>query len=742
MSTPVTSKSKFRPAAIIAYLAVLGRIVVAPLLLMAFVIKSKYATDGKVFIDVGESYFAFSQMDPVMTAGCAECNIGCYKTFMQLLTFKGSALMSKPAYEELYTFSMNYDESVLTAEMRALADAIEADPVANCMSGIDEWASPMTTIAGDPQFVIDAVRVLGISVLPQALNEAYAALKTRESCPTRWVLEAHIRLFKFQTVANSIAYASIPAADFNIFPEYTECRTFVPNDNSNSKLAFTTRGEDLVAVVPEILKLFPYSFNSSLKEVPRVVPATKTVYNAPTVMQALFRGYFGACRVCEVNTTGVYIEADCTVDPHWENYGLMLQSPDDIPVCSTTDVCVHNYYNSLWEFVALPDPTRYMRFSMAISVFRSRYADAVTLSALPGVVVVQILFMGMISLYQIMSQKRSVLLTQIWAYRCQNGRMQVIYLAQISYHLAHNSPLYLLGLTTGSLSLESIANLTLCFYAFSYSFINLMKARSGEQQLDRHFRLTWEIMQIFTTTAVGTLLYHNQETSLNFVMEQNGELLRKTTARGAKYCNLSDSCILFTVNLGVLMAIAAMTLGIVPFAISFWFRWRDKRRKRDAVAHKGDRYTVHDSGTLPAPVGSNKVVGEIDKEEQQETANDQADDSLTSFERHCLGTPFTTLFNDCDDFSHVVYHGRRASSVEAVLLTGFLFYGKNVYQAPAVLLLLVARLLPRSFLRTFNVLLIRWHLDPTTGTVSEPASCTWYTASAESYKLSSAVPIK
>ncbi|KAG3114082.1 hypothetical protein PI125_g6767 [Phytophthora idaei] len=167
----------------------------------------------------------------------------------------------------------------------------------------------------------------------------------------------------------------------------------------------------------------------------------------------------------------------------------MIQAPDDLPVCSTGDVCVHNYYNSIWEFVTGVDPSVNDRLTIAINVFRSRYADSVKLSMLPGIVVSQILVMGVISLYQVMSHKRSVLLTQIWAYTCQNGCMQMLYLAQITYHLITSSDLYNLGLVTGTLTTEALINLAFCFFVFSYSFVNLAKARSGEQQLARHFRL-------------------------------------------------------------------------------------------------------------------------------------------------------------------------------------------------------------------------------------------------------------
>ncbi|KAI9985916.1 hypothetical protein PInf_024707 [Phytophthora infestans] len=243
----------------------------------------------------------------------------------------------------------------------------------------------------------------------------------------------------------------------------------------------------------------------------------------------LLRSFFSGCRVRVVNTTGVYVED-----------GL----------CSTGDVCVHNMYNTVWEYtnsLAAADPTRVIQI---ISVFRSRYADTVALSMLPGAIVAQILLMGIVSLYQVMSSKRSVLLSQIWAYRCQNGRMQAAYLAQVMYHFAFNSDMYYLGLSTGTLSSASIMNLALSFFAFSYSFINVIKARAGEQALDRDFRLLWEVVILTATGCVAGVLSFFRYTSLSFIGDPNGDLLRLTSARGAKYCGLKDSCYVFIVNLG------------------------------------------------------------------------------------------------------------------------------------------------------------------------------------------------
>lgn len=103
--------------------------------------------------------------------------------------------------------------------------------------------------------------------------------------------------------------------------------------------------------------------------------------------------------------------------------------------------------------------------------------------------------------------------------------------------------------------------------------------------------------------------------------------------------------------------------------------------------------------------------------------------------------PFIKLFYDCDDIAYVTYNGKHCSTVEALLLTGYVFYGANIYQASSVLLLVAARLLPRQLLRTFNVLILHWHLDPVHGTTTHALSCTWYAASDEKHTLNWITPV-
>ncbi|KAE9289739.1 hypothetical protein PF008_g25815 [Phytophthora fragariae] len=718
-----------------AALVVTGRIVVAPLLVLIIFTTTNYMNGATFFIESKDSYFAFNERDLVMTGGCTGCHIPCRRALFLLNTFNHEALKSKPMFEDLYT-ATSWDYSVISADALALGDALDTSG-AICTGGVNEWGSPNTVVTTSAEELLQVITVLNLSVAPQMIAELEKGVELKAECTTKWAIIALIHLFQFQTVKDSAEYSSIPAADFNVFPEYTEYRPTVSNDNIvGAKLALGTNGEDLLAVVPDLLKQFPYGFDSSLPALSRSMAAHNTYHPAKTVLQSLFRGYYAGCRVREVNTTGVYIEAACTPVQRWETYGLMIQSPDNIPVCSTTNVCVHNYYNSLWEWIQELDSSVEGRVAEYINVFRNRYADTVALSVLPGMVMVQMLLMGVISLYQIMSHKRSVQLTQIWAYRCQNGRMQVVYLAEVTYHLIFSSDLYYLGLATGTLTVEAVANLTFSFFVFSYTYINLLKARSGEQQLDRHFRLTWETMQILITPCVAALLMSVRETSLSFVVNWNGELLRKTTARGAKYCKLNDSCILMNVNLAVVVLAISTALGLIAFAASFVIQkrsqhWENVRSFASSVSRRtSSSYAVRDASRRPSQgpaITLDKVVKPVQ--------------ALTTFEQHCLGCPFTKLFNDCDDFAYMTFVGKRCTTVEALLLTGYLFYGQHVYQAGSVVLLLMARLIPRKLLRTFNVLLIRWHMDPEDGSLTHALPCTWFHASNENYKLSEATPV-
>ncbi|GMF37472.1 unnamed protein product [Phytophthora lilii] len=127
--------------------------------------------------------------------------------------------------------------------------------------------------------------------------------------------------------------------------------------------------------------------------------------------------------------------------------------------------------------------------------------------------------------------------------------------------------------------------------------------------------------------------------------------------------------------------------------------------------------------------------------ERQDVTHSVEHELLTTFEEHCLGGKFVRLFRDCEDMAYTTSKGKRCMTVEAILLSGYLFYGQHVYQATSVVLLLAARVIPSKIIRTFNILLIRWRIDPLEGTLSYPLSCTWYNASNESYKLTELTPV-
>ncbi|KAE9280286.1 hypothetical protein PF001_g24309 [Phytophthora fragariae] len=430
----------------------------------------------------------------------------------------------------------------------------------------------------------------------------------------------------FPSTVGDANFGKLSAVDINIFPDYAECRPTVKIDDS------------LIC-----LTLFPYSFSSSLPLVSRRVPAGVKKYQ-PSLN--LFFAHTSVVVVC----------------------------------ASTGGVCIHNYFNSLWEWLNYVSEDQPARAGMVVNSFRIRYGDTVPIDILPVLVVAQILLMGIVSFYQVMSHKRSVLLTQIWAYRCQNGRMQVVYLAQIVFY----SDLYMIGLVTGTLTGESIANLTCCTFALSYSFINLLKARSGEQQLDRHFRLTWETMQLVTTIGVGSILL---SVPFESIITKNAEILRKTSARGAKYCGLNDSCILFTVDIATVIAVLALCLGAAALIIAFVVTKVTTKassvvRSTDQVFEEVQNFKDDDS------LQNTRYLAASEKKQATTCAD------LTTFEKHCIGVPFRRLFRDCDDISFVMYNGKRCTTVEALLLTGHLYYGEHVYEASSAILLLLARLVP------------------------------------------------
>ncbi|POM58595.1 Hypothetical protein PHPALM_36739 [Phytophthora palmivora] len=710
--------------------------------LLVVFMSTSYLSHSNVLKLVDESIYAFTEQDPTMAGGCSGCLSVNKICLLKYSIFNQDAIIGATTFKSFAGRKADvslYDFSPLSQAALDLGEKLDAKGV-YCQSGVNEWGSMTAGIAGSAEDILNVVTTLNLNIAPQFRRELEIAVAGNAPCESGWNIYTITRLFLYPTVKGSANFASIPGIDFNVFPDYTECRPNVVVDDSlvGSKLALDTSGENLLAVIPDILKLFPFNFKSSIPAANRLVAAGTTKFGAETVLQPLFKGYYGGCRVREVNTTGVYIEDTCTTSKRWTTYGLMIHSPDDIPMCSTGDVCIHNYYNSIWEWVNYVNADNPTRIGMNLNTFRSRYADTVSLSVLPGIVVMQMLLMGMISLYQVMSHKRSVLLTQIWAYRCQNGRMQVVYLAQITYHIIYNSDLYMLGLATGTLTVESVMNLTCCIFAFSYAFVNLAKARSGDQQLDRHFRLTWETMQIVITSVVAAILLSVRQTPLEFITANNGEILRKTSARGAKYCGLNDSCVVYKTNMIVFITIFSVGLGIVAAISSLIVK---RLSPKVTIAVRSARMSLSGQSAMQSRKSIHNPNTTSDTVLKKKSVSGEPNDHLTSFERNCIGGPFRKLFRDCDDMAYVMYKGKRCTTVEALLLTGYLYYGEHIYQASSVMLLLLARALPRKVLRTFNMLLLRWHVDKATGVLTQVLSCPWYAASKENHALSGAMPV-
>ncbi|KAI9979514.1 hypothetical protein PInf_005762 [Phytophthora infestans] len=539
-----------------ACLAVFGLTVVGPIVLLLLFTATNYLSPDATFLITSDnSFFAFTERDLSMAGG--------HRLFGDLS---------------------------LGADAIALGESLDTSD-ALCQSSVNEWGSAMNVLTGTAQQVMDVITTLNLSISMQTRRELELGIERAKECVTTWSIMALPRLFLYPMDLNSTGFAEIPAVAINIAPDITECRPDVPMDYTllGSKMALDTNGRDLLAVVPEALILFPYSFSSTMAPVSRSVQASETKYEVTSVLEPLLHAYYGGCRVHEVNSSGVFIESTCEISEHWASYELMVQSPDDMPLCSTSDVCIHNYYNSQWEWVSETSTAKPNRVAMYMNTFRSRYADKVGISVLPGIVVMQIFVMGMVSLYEVMSHKRSVLLTQIWAYRCQNGKTQVVYLAEVAYHLHYNSDLYLLGFSTGTLTTESLANLTCCFYAFSYSFINLAKARSGDQQLDQHFQLTWEATQVVITACVVTTLRVVQRNPLESILSTNAEILRKTSALGAKYCGLNDAFIMFTINAPTMITLLSTLLGLLAVTTSMLVKKTSPKVKRAVLLSRGSQ---------------------------------------------------------------------------------------------------------------------------------------------------------
>jgi hypothetical protein len=682
------------------------KVIVAPIILIVICVNTQYIKAPYMFRAASESYLGYSIEDSELTYSCPECAIGCEQTVLLLSHFGSDALMGKPAFSTLLTSELA--NTTLSASEESLAKALDGKS-AICAAGSTDRDELVLFIAALPPLIVDTIDTLGLSISEDMMAEITDS--STQNSTDRWVIEARLKSFWFQPIPHINEYSSILAADLTLFPEKTKTRSVVWYDQTvNLTRSFALEGTDSTSNAPTTLRLFPYNFNCTINIISRnVVPVGEKSTSTDTIVQPQLRAYYGGCPVRLVNTTGIFTDLNCEISSNWIDYGLMLQGPNNIPLCSTDGTCVHNYYNSQWEWVSTTESTN---VQMAYNSIRSRYADKVEMSVLPGLVVMQILVMSMLSMYQVMGQKQSVILSQIWAYRCQNGRMQAVYLLQIAYHLYQSSDIYYLALGTGTMSIEAAWNLTFCVLAFSYSFVNILKSRTGEQQLDRYFRLSWELVLLIVTAIVVNALLQARYTSLKYILDSNSQTLYKTSTEGAKRCKLTDSCIVFKINIAVVIALVSLLFWAFTSFLSYVLRTRhDPHPVRDflgwlsswkpSTAPRKPRMSISSSGPIVELPGA------------------------TTFESYCIGEHFRFMFNDCEDISHVKVGAHKVPSAEAVLLAGFVYRGKYLYRADDVILLLFTRFLPNFILRTFNVLIVRWMVDPKTYVVSKPTVCLW-----------------
>ncbi|RLN26839.1 hypothetical protein BBO99_00000037 [Phytophthora kernoviae] len=704
-------KGGLRYDAIAVMVVMSFKVLVAPIILVAICVNSPYLQSPYVFRAASESFLGYEKMDAGVTYGCPDCGVSCELAVLQLAQFKHDPMMGKPAYGTLRTNSFEDYNSTLSAEVAALIAELESSS-AVCGDGTSDWDESLTFISASANLIVKAVQVLGLPVSNDMIAEVTAA--ATGSCSARWTIEAKLKTFMFQPIPHINEFSSILAADLTIFPESFECRKVVAYDlDTKLTRAFVSEGLDQTRNAPTTLRLFPYNFPCVINVVGRTVAPVSDVESTDVVVQPMLRGYYGGCFVHLVNTSGIYIDEECEISSLWIDYGLMLQAPDDIPLCSTEGVCVHNYYNSQWEWVSTKAGPN---IEMSYNTIRARYADKVEMSVLPGIVIMQILVMSMLSMYQVMSQKQSVLLSQIWAYRCQNGRMQAMYLLQIAYHLYRESDTYYLALGTGTMSVECVWNLTFCVMAFSYSFVNIVKSRTGEQQLDRHFRLSWEMVLLIVTAIVANMLISIRYTSLSYIFDLNARSLLRSSPEGATVCKLTDSCIVFRVNIAIVIAAFAMVVWGLTAIIAYVLRTRNDPHPIEDCKSWFISWKVAFEVTLRPPPKT-KMAKALSHSASLVNLAD-----ATSFECYCIGEHFRFMFNDCEDISHVKKGHMRVPTAEAVLLSGFVYRGKYLYRADDIILLLFTRFAPNFILRTFNVLIVRWDVNPTTYAVSRPTT--------------------
>ncbi|KAE8962665.1 hypothetical protein PR001_g29639 [Phytophthora rubi] len=216
----------FKPSVLGAFLAVVGRIVLWPLALLVVFTSTGYLSHGNVLILVDDSVYAFTEQDPTMAGGCTGC-LGLNKVcLIKYSIFAQDALIGATAFKSFAGRAPDlslYDFSTLSAEALELGEKLDAKGV-YCQSGVNEWGSMTAGIAGSAQDILDVVDTLSLNIAPQFRRELEIAVAGKAPCESGWNIYTITRLFLYPTVKGSTKFASIPGIDFNVFPDYTECR--------------------------------------------------------------------------------------------------------------------------------------------------------------------------------------------------------------------------------------------------------------------------------------------------------------------------------------------------------------------------------------------------------------------------------------------------------------------------------------------------------------------------------------
>lgn len=728
----------------------LTKAVVVPLLILVMFVTTRYLSSATLFRSSAESFTVFKNDDGDMARTCPKCVTACDAVIADLSQFGSRALMNELTFTSLMEKTMKDYSTAHAADAKALgAELAGAGTICGGSNG--EVGAQQLFVVSKPAQILQVLNTLGLSVAHDMLQEITAAAIQEKGgnasvvCSgARWGILARTKLLSFLPSLHSNIYSTVSAADITIFTNFPECRADKGFASSQDiQLAHDTSGTDLAASMSAVMLLFPHDFDAAaVTESSRFVASARTGGLTADAVQPFIRAYYGGCMARTVNSTGIYVDSDCTIDSQWVDYGLMHQYPDSIPMCSANGICVRTYYNSQPDYHVSVASASSADLSLVPSTFGFRYADSYDLSILPGLVVVQIMLISILALYQVMLQKRSVLLTQIWAYRCQNGLAQFVYLFQITYHLYLYSDLYFIALITGTASVETVMNLTCCAYAFSYSFVNIIKARIGQQRLHRTFRLTWEMLPLAFSGALGYTISANRTVQIHSLMTMLGDpLSRSTSAKGMKRCAATETCVVFKGNLALLIVVLALFLWFVAEVIVLGLRLmespspveelRSVARSLQTAVSRPMRWLMHAKSAVRVETQSapTKV------------------DALTTFEQFCLGGPFHRLFQDCETISAIerasVTGGAvtRYSTLEAVALAGFIFNGNYLYRADDTPLLLVTRILPTSMLRTFNFLVIRWRVDMDRATVAMPTVCHWATVNLGPKVQTQAMPL-